>query len=63
MRAADLKLLFGEQLLGLVRVFDVRRGKRLVQHLDKRRCRQGVIGKKRRSFMAAARPSSETTGR
>lgn len=40
--AADLKLLFGKQLLGLVGVLDVRRGQRLVEHFDKRRC--GISG-------------------
>ena len=37
-RLADLKFLFSEQLLCFVRVFDVGRGQRLVQHLDKRGC-------------------------
>lgn len=36
--APHLQLLFSQQLLSFVRVFDVGRGQRLVQHLDKGGC-------------------------
>jgi hypothetical protein len=39
--ASHLKFLFGKQLLCFVRVFDVRRRQRLVQHFNKGGCRGG----------------------